>query len=198
LSERPPRLTLPAKLVLGVLLLAMAGFAAALVLRLQQVRGLPVAAIAGGYGAAALIGVLVVVRSRARMRKRRLASLRDLTISEEGIRLPAGTLSTRVVPWHEVADIVARPSVHFGDGFTRDAIWLELITGESVESSVQCFVPRSRLERAPDGKPRFEQTAVLDPELFDAVIRRLRRELRGYRIRADARRRAPSPRYRRS
>ena len=197
MSESPPRLTLPAKLVLGVLILAMAGFAAALLLHFKPVRGLPVAAIAGGYGAAVLIAVLVVVRSRARMRKHRLTSLRDLTISEEGIRLPAGTLSTRIVPWSEIGDVVARPSAHFGDGYVREAIWLELVTGESVESSVQCFIARSQLKRAPDGKPRFEQTAVLDPALFDAVIRRLRRELRAYRLQVTARRRAPSPRYRR-
>jgi hypothetical protein len=52
---------------------------------------------------------------------------------------------------------------------------------------VQCFAPRSRLEPAPARRRQFEQTAILDPVLFNAVIDRLRRELRDRQLRAHTR-----------
>ncbi len=192
MPESPSRLTMGAKVLLGLLALAAVGLAGA------QAAGvpprLPIWALAATCAGFALAGLLVYRWSRARLLKRGLDGLRDLTLSDEGIRLPAGTLSTRVVPWPQIADIVAMPSARFGDGFVREAIWLELVTGVHVESSIQCFVPRSRLEPQPNRRRQFEQTAVLDPALFDAVIRRLRHELDTRRLRANTRR---PPRLRR-
>jgi hypothetical protein len=185
LSESPPRVTIPAKVLLGLLAVIDAGFGAALPLGL--VPGLPVWLIAGGYAATVLVAVLVYRASRTRVRKRGFDGLRDLTLGDEGIRLPAGTLSTRLVPWAEIADVTARRSARFGDGHLRDAIWLDLVTGEGVESSVQRFTPRSRLEPAPAGRRQFEQTAILDPALFDAVVERLRREFRHRQLHAQLR-----------
>lgn len=192
MPDSPPRLTTGAKVLLGLLALVAAGLAA------TQAAGLPprlpLWALAATSAGIALAGLLVYRWSRARLVKRGLDGLRDLTVSDEGIRLPAGTLSTRHVPWDQIGDIVAMPSARFGDGYVRDAIWIELVTGVHVESSIQCFTPRSRLESQPSRRRQFEQTAVLDPGLFDAVIRRLRHELRTRRLRADTRR---PPRLRR-
>jgi hypothetical protein len=185
LSESPPRVTAPAKVLIGLLAVIDAGFGAALALGL--VRGLSGWLIAGAYAATVLLAALVYRTSRARLLKRGFEGLHDLTLGDEGIRLPAGTMSTRLVPWAEIADVTARRSARFGDGYLRDAIWLDLVTGEGVESSVQCFAPRKRLEPAPARRRQFEQTAILDPALFNAVIDRLRRELRHRRLHADTR-----------
>lgn len=193
MSESPPRVTIPAKVLLGLLAVIDAGFGAALAFGL--VRGLSPWLIGGAYAVSVLVAVLVYRASRARVLKRGFDGLRDLTLGDEGIRLPAGTLSTRLVPWPQIADVTARRSARFGDGFLRDAIWLDLVTGEGVESSVQCYTPRNRLEPAPPRRRQFEQTAILDPALFNAVIDRLRRELRDRQLRADTRG-APRPRNR--
>lgn len=192
MPDSPSRLTTGAKVLLGLLALVAAGLAG------TQAAGLPprlpLWALAAACAGFALAGLLVYRWSRARLLKRGLDGLRDLTVSDDGIRLPAGTLSTRILPWNEIADIVAMPSVRFGDGYVREAIWIELLTGVHVESSIQCFVPRTRLELQPSRRRQFEQTAVLDPGLFDAVIRRLRHEMRNRHLRADTRR---PPRLRR-
>jgi hypothetical protein len=176
LSESPPRVTTPVKVLLGLLAVTDAGFGAALALGL--VRGLPVWLVVVAYAATVLIAVVTFRVSRALVLKRGLDGLRDLTLGDEGIRLPAGTLSTRLVPWAEIADVTARRSARFGDGYLRDALWLDLVTGGGVESSVQCYAPRSKLAPAPPQRRQFEQTAILDPALFNAVIDRLRKELR--------------------
>lgn len=192
MPDSPSRLTTGAKVLLALLALVAAGLAG------TQAAGLPprlpLWALATACAGFALAGLLVYRWSRARLLKRGLDGLRDLTVSDDGIRLPAGTLSTRVLPWNQIADVVAMPSVRFGDGYVREAIWIELLTGVHVESSIQCFVPRSHLELQPSRRRQFEQTAVLDPGLFDAVIRRLRHELRNRHLRADTRR---PPRLRR-
>lgn len=186
MPDSPPRLTTGAKVLLGLLVLVAAGLAGTHAAGLPP--RLPLWALAAASAGIALAGLLVYRWSRARLLKRGLDGLRDLTVSDEGIRLPAGTLSTRLVPWDQIADVVSLPSARFGDGYVRQAIWIELVTEELVESSIQCFVPRSRLEQQPSRRRQFEQTAVLDPGLFDAVIRRLRHELRTRRLRADTRR----------
>jgi hypothetical protein len=192
LSESPPRLTTLAKVLLGVLVLAAAGFGGALAAGF--VKGLPVTVVVASYAVAAVAGTVLVLRSRRRMVRRELDGLHDLTLGDEGIRLPAGPMSTRLVPWAEIADVTARRSARFGDGYIRDAIWVELVTGAAVESSIQCFVPRSRLKQQPSGARQFEQTAILAPALFDAVISRLRRELRNRHLHANTR---GAPRQRR-
>ncbi|WP_103343455.1 hypothetical protein [Amycolatopsis sp. CA-126428] len=176
MSESPPRVTTPVKVVVGLLVVADAGFGVALATGL--VRGLSPWLIGGGYAATVLAAVLVYRVSRARDLKRGFEGLRDLTIGDEGIRLPAGTLSTRLVPWPEIAEVTVRRSARFGDGYLRDALWVDLVTGGGVESSVQRYAPRGKLQPAPPERRQFEQTAILTPALFDAVLDRLRKELR--------------------
>ncbi|MEV4054767.1 PH domain-containing protein [Amycolatopsis sp. NPDC049688] len=185
MSESSLRVTTPVKILLGVLFVADAGFGAALALGL--LRGLSPWLIGGAYAATVLIAVLAFRASRARELKRGFDGLRDLTISDEGIRLPAGTLSTRLVPWGQIADISTRRSARFGDGYVRDALWLDLVTGGGIESSVQRYTPRGRLEPAPPQRRQFEQTAILAPALFDAVVERLRKELRHRQLHAQLR-----------
>jgi hypothetical protein len=185
LSESSLRVTTPVKILLGVLLVADAGFGAALVAGL--LRGLSPWLIGGAYAATVLIAVLAYRASRARELKRGFDGLRDLTVSDEGIRLPAGTLSTRLVPWSQIADVSTRRSARFGDGYLRDALWLDLVTGGGVESSVQRYAPRGRLAPAPPERRQFEQTAILDPALFDAVVERLRKEIRHRQLHAQLR-----------
>ena len=185
MSQTPIPVTTPVKVLIGVLLAVDAAFGAALALGL--VRGLSPWLIGGAYAATILIAIVGYRASRARMLKRGFASLQDLTIGDEGIRLPAGTLSTRVVPWSQIADVNARRSARFGDGYLRDAIWLDLVTGGGVESSVQCYAPRGRLTPAPPQRRQFEQTAILEPALFNAVIERLRKELRHRQLHAQLR-----------
>ncbi|MEV6825454.1 PH domain-containing protein [Amycolatopsis sp. NPDC051102] len=185
MSESSFRVTTPVKILLGVLLVADAGFGAALVSGL--LRGLSPWLIGGAYAATVLIAVLAYRASRARELKRGFDGLRDLTVSDEGIRLPAGTLSTRLVPWAQIADVSARRSARFGDGYLRDALWLDLVTGGGVESSVQRYAPRGRLAPAPPERRQFEQTAILDPALFDAVVERLRKEIRHRQLHAQLR-----------
>ncbi|WP_329044293.1 PH domain-containing protein [Amycolatopsis sp. NBC_01488] len=185
MSESPTRVTTPVKVLLGVLAVADAGFGAALALRL--VRDLSPWLIGGAYAATVVIAVLGYRASRARMLKRGFEGLRDLTVGDEGVRVPAGTLSTRLVPWSQIADVNARRSARFGDGYLRDALWLDLITGGGVESSVQRYAPRGKLEPAPPHRRQFEQTAILDPVLFDAVVDRLRKELRHRQLHAQLR-----------
>ncbi|MFF1612144.1 hypothetical protein ACFVYA_30560 [Amycolatopsis sp. NPDC058278] len=185
MSESPPRVTTPVKVLVGLLVAADAGFGAALVTGL--VRGLSPWLIGGAYAATALAAVLAYRVSRARDLKRGFEGLRDLTIGDEGIRLPAGTLSTRLVPWPEIAEVTVRRSARFGDGYLRDALWVDLVTGGGVESSVQRYAPRSKLEPAPPGRRQFEQTAILTPALFDAVLDRLRKELRHRQLHAQLR-----------
>ncbi|EOD66397.1 PH domain-containing protein [Amycolatopsis vancoresmycina] len=179
------RVTTPVKILLGVLFVADAGFGAALALGL--LRGLSPWLIGGAYAATVLIAVLAYRASRARALKRGFDGLRDLTIGDEGIRLPAGTLSTRVVPWAQIADVTTRRSARFGDGHLRDALWLDLVTGGGIESSVQRYAPRGKLEPAPPQRRQFDQTAILDPALFDAVVERLRKELRHRQLHAQLR-----------
>ncbi len=176
MSESPPRVTTPVKVLVGLLVVADAGFGAALATGL--VRGLSPWLIGGAYAATVLAAVLIYRVSRARDLKRGFEGLRDLTIGDEGIRLPAGTLSTRLVPWPEIAEVTVRRSARFGDGYLRDALWVDLVTGGGVESSVQRYAPRSKLQPAPPDRRQFEQTAILPPALFDAVLDRLRKELR--------------------
>lgn len=176
MSESSPRITVPVKVLCGLLAVADLGFAAALATGL--VRGLSPWLIGGAFAVTVLLVVLAYRASRARTLKRGYEGLRDLTLGDEGIRLPAGTLSTRVIPWSHIADITPRRSARFGDGYLRDALWVDLVTGGGVESSVQRYAPRGRLEPAPPGRRQFEQTAILDPALFDAVVDRLRKELR--------------------
>ncbi|GAB3163716.1 hypothetical protein [Amycolatopsis sp. NPDC004378] len=185
MSESPLRVTTPVKVLVGVFAVADAGFGVALALGL--VRGLSPWLIGGAYAATVLVAVLAYRVSRARMLKRGFEGLRDLTIGDEGIRLPAGTLSTRVVPWSQIADVNPRRSARFGDGYLRDALWLDLVTGGGVESSVQRYAPRARLEPAPPHRRQFDQTAILDPVLFDAVVDRLRKELRNRQLHAQLR-----------
>lgn len=185
MSESPTRVTTPVKVLIGVLAVADAGFGAALALGL--VRNLSPWLIGGAYAATVVIAVLVYRASRARMLKRGFEGLRDLTVGDEGVRLPAGTLSTRLVPWSQIADVNARRSARFGDGYLRDALWLDLVTGGGVESSVQRYAPRGKLAPAPPNRRQFEQTAILDPVLFDAVIDRLRKELRHRQLHAQLR-----------
>ncbi|WIV53116.1 PH domain-containing protein [Amycolatopsis nalaikhensis] len=185
MSQTPIPVTTPVKVLIGVLLAVDAAFGAALALGL--VRGLSPWLIGGAYAATILVAIVGYRASRARMLKRGFASLQDLTIGDEGIRLPAGTLSTRVVPWSQIADVNARRSARFGDGYLRDAIWLDLVTGGGVESSVQCYAPRGRLTPAPPQRRQFEQTAILEPALFNAVIERLRKELRHRQLHAQLR-----------
>jgi hypothetical protein len=186
LSESPPhRVTTPVKVLVGLLAVADAGFGAALVSGL--VRGLSPWLIGGAYAVTVLAAVVAYRVSRARDLKRGLAGLRDLTVGEEGIRLPAGTLSTRLVPWPEIAEVTVRRSARFGDGHLRDALWLDLVTGGGVESSVQRYAPRSKLDPAPPQRRQFEQTAILTPALFDAMLDRLRKELRHRQLHAQLR-----------
>ncbi|WIX84351.1 hypothetical protein [Amycolatopsis sp. DG1A-15b] len=185
MSESPPRVTTPVKVLVGLLVAADAGFGAALATGL--VRGLSPWLIGGAYAATVLAAVLAYRVSRARDLKRGFEGLRDLTVGDEGIRLPAGTLSTRLVPWPEIAEVTVRRSARFGDGYLRDALWVDLITGGGVESSVQRYAPRSKLEPAPPGRRQFEQTAILTPALFDAVLDRLRKELRHRQLHAQLR-----------
>lgn len=185
MSQTPIPVTTPVKVLIGVLLAVDAAFGAALALGL--VRGLSPWLIGGAYAATILVAIVGYRVSRARMLKRGFASLQDLTIGDEGIRLPAGTLSTRVVPWSQIADVNARRSARFGDGYLRDAIWLDLVTGGGIESSVQCYAPRGRLTPAPPQRRQFEQTAILEPALFNAVIERLRKELRHRQLHAQLR-----------
>ena len=185
MSESPSRVTTPVKMLIGVLLVADAGFGAALVAGL--VRGLSPWLVGGAYAATVLIAVVAFRLSRARMLKRGLAGLRDLTFGDEGLRVPAGTLSTRVIPWSQIADVSTRRSARFGDGYLRDALWVDLVTGEGVESSVQRYAPRGRLAPAPPQRRQFDQTAILDPALFDAVIDRVRKELRHRQLHAQLR-----------
>ncbi|HEY3469029.1 MAG TPA: PH domain-containing protein [Amycolatopsis sp.] len=185
MSQTPIPVTTPVKVLIGGLLAVDAAFGAALALGL--VRGLSPWLIGGAYAATILVAIVGYRASRARMLKRGFASLQDLTIGDEGIRLPAGTLSTRVVPWSQIADVNARRSARFGDGYLRDAIWLDLVTGGGVESSVQCYAPRGRLTPAPPQRRQFEQTAILEPALFNAVIERLRKELRHRQLHAQLR-----------
>lgn len=185
MSESSHRVTTPVKVLFGLLALADAGFGVALALKL--VHGLSPWLIGGAYAATVLVAVLVYRASRARMLKRGYAGLRDLTLGDEGIRLPAGTQSTRLVPWSQIADVTARRSARFGDGYLRDALWLDLVTGEGVESSVQCYAPRGRLEQVSARRRQFEQTAILEPALFTAVIDRLRKELRNRQLHAQLR-----------
>ncbi|MFJ7215202.1 PH domain-containing protein [Amycolatopsis sp. NPDC098790] len=185
MPESPPRVSTPVKILLGLLFVADAGFGAALALGV--LRGLSPWLIGGAYAASVLVAIVGFRVSRARELKRGFASLRDLTIGDEGLRLPAGTLSTRVVPWSQIADVSVRRSARFGDGHLRDALWLDLVTGGGIESSVQRYAPRGRLEPAPPQRRQFEQTAVLDPALFDAVVERLRKELRHRQLHAQLR-----------
>ncbi|MDQ7806970.1 hypothetical protein Q5425_24795 [Amycolatopsis sp. A133] len=185
MSESPPRVTTPVKVLVGLLVVADAGFGAALLSGL--VRGLSPWLIGGAYAATVLAAVVAFRVSRARDLKRGFEALRDLTVGEEGLRLPAGTLSTRVVPWPEIAEITVRRSARFGDGYLRDALWVDLVTGGGVESSVQRYAPRSKLEPAPPQRRQFEQTAILAPALFDAVLDRLRKELRHRQLHAQLR-----------
>jgi Bacterial PH domain len=185
LSESPTRVTTPVKVLIGVLLVADAGFGAALALGV--VRGLSPWLVGGAYAATVLIAVVAFRASRARMLKRGFEGLQDLTVGDEGVRIPAGTLSTRVVPWSQIADVNVRRSARFGDGYLRDALWLDLVTGGGVESSVQRYAPRGRLAPAPPQRRQFDQTAILDPALFDAVVDRLRKELRHRQLHAQLR-----------
>lgn len=185
MPESPLHVTTPVKALVGVLAVADAAFGAALALRL--VHGLSPWLIGGTYAATVLIVVVSYRASRARSLKRGLAGLRDLTVGDEGIRLPAGTLTTRVIPWSQIADVTTRRSARFGDGHLRDALWLDLVTGGGIESSVQRYTPRSRLAPAPPNRRQFEQTAILDPGLFDAVVDRLRKELRHRQLHAQLR-----------
>ncbi|MEU8633423.1 PH domain-containing protein [Amycolatopsis sp. NPDC048633] len=179
------RVTTPVKVLVGVLLVADVGFGAALVSGL--VRDLSPWLVGGAYAATVLIAVVAFRASRARMLKRGFEGLQDLTVGDEGVRIPAGTLSTRVVPWSQIADVNVRRSARFGDGYLRDALWLDLVTGGGVESSVQRYAPRGRLAPAPPQRRQFEQTAILDPALFDAVVDRLRKELRNRQLHAQLR-----------
>jgi hypothetical protein len=52
---------------------------------------------------------------------------------------------------------------------------------------VQRYAPRSKLEPAPPQRRQFEQTAILTPALFDAVLDRLRKELRHRQLHAQLR-----------
>ncbi|GLY39484.1 hypothetical protein Amsp01_055080 [Amycolatopsis sp. NBRC 101858] len=185
MSESPSRVTTPVKMLIGVLLVADAGFGAALIAGL--VRGFSPWLIGGAYAATVLLAVVAFRVSRARMLKRGLAGLRDLTFGDEGLRVPAGTLSTRLIPWSQIADVSTRRSARFGDGYLRDALWVDLVTGEGVESSVQRYAPRGRLAPAPPQRRQFDQTAILDPALFDAVIDRVRKELRHRQLHAQLR-----------
>jgi hypothetical protein len=185
LPESRSRVTTPVKVLIGVLLVADAGFGAALAAGL--VRGLSPWLIGGAYAATVLLAVVAFRLSRARMRKRGFAGLQDLTVGEEGLRLPAGTLSTRLIPWSQIADVATRRSARFGDGYLRDALWVDLVTGEGVESSVQRYAPRGGLAPSPPQRRQFEQTAILDPALFDAVVDRLRKELRHRQLHAQLR-----------
>ncbi|MET8997459.1 hypothetical protein [Amycolatopsis sp. Hca4] len=185
MSESPPRVTRPVKVLVGLLVVADAGFGAALATGL--VRGLSPWLIGGAYAATVLVAVVAFRVSRARDLKRGFEGLRDLTIGDEGIRLPAGTLSTRLVPWPEIAEVTVRRSARFGDGYLRDALWVDLVTGGGVESSVQRYAPRGKLQPAPPGRRQFEQTAILPPALFDAMLDRLRKELRNRQLDAQFR-----------
>ncbi len=185
MPESPLRVSMPVKILIGVLVVADAGFGAALAFGL--LRGLSPWLIGGAYAASVLLAIVGFRVSRARELKRGFASLRDLTIGDEGLRLPAGTLSTRVVPWSQIADVTVRRSARFGDGHLRDALWLDLVTGGGIESSVQRYAPRGRLQPAPPQRRQFEQTAILDPALFDAVVERLRKELRHRQLHAQLR-----------
>ncbi|MGW5746736.1 hypothetical protein [Amycolatopsis sp. NPDC003861] len=191
MSESPPRVSTPVKTLVGLLIVADAGFGAALATGL--VRGVSPWLIGGAYAASVLVAVVAYRISRARDLKRGFEGLRDLTIGDEGIRLPAGTLSTRLVPWPEIAEVTARRSSRFGDGYLRDALWVDLVTGGGVESSVQRYAPRGKLEPAPPQRRQFEQTAILPPALFDAVLERLRKELRHRQLDAQLR---GTPRFR--
>ncbi|HET6709044.1 hypothetical protein [Amycolatopsis sp.] len=191
MSESPPRVTTPVKVLVGLLVVADAGFGAALATGL--VRGLSPWLIGGAYAATVLAAVVAYRVSRARDLKRGFEGLRDLTIGDEGIRLPAGTLSTRLVPWPEIAEVTVRRSARFGDGYLRDALWVDLVTGGGVESSVQRYAPRGKLQPAPPERRQFEQTAILPPALFDAVLDRLRKELRHRQLHAQLR---GTPRFR--
>lgn len=191
MSESPPRVSTPVKTLVGLLIVADAGFGAALAAGL--VRGVSPWLIGGAYAASVLVAVVAYRISRARDLKRGFEGLRDLTIGDEGIRLPAGTLSTRLVPWPEIAEVTARRSSRFGDGYLRDALWVDLVTGGGVESSVQRYAPRGKLEPAPPQRRQFEQTAILPPALFDAVLERLRKELRHRQLDAQLR---GTPRFR--
>jgi hypothetical protein len=193
LSESPLRVTTPVKVLIGVLAVADAGFGAALALGL--LGGLSPWLIGGTYAATVLVAVVAFRVSRARELKRGFEGLRDLTVGDEGIRLPAGTLSTRLVPWPEIADVTVRRSARFGDGYLRDALWVDLVTGGGVESSVQRYAPRGKLRPAPPQRRQFEQTAILAPNLFDAVVERLRKELRHRQLHAQLR---GTPRVRRA
>ncbi|WP_410642377.1 hypothetical protein [Amycolatopsis sp. lyj-346] len=185
MSESPPRVTTPVKVLVGLLVVADAGFGAALATGL--VRGLSPWLIGGAYAATVLAAVLAYRASRARDLKRGFEGLRDLTVGDEGIRLPAGTLSTRLVPWPEIAEVTVRRSARFGDGYLRDALWVDLVTGGGVESSVQRYAPRGKLEPSPPQRRQFEQTAILPPALFDAMLDRLRKELRHRQLDAQVR-----------
>ena len=185
MPESPPRVSTPVKILIGLLIVADAGFGAALAFGV--LRGLSPWLIGGAYAASVLLAIVGFRVSRARELKRGFASLRDLTIGDEGLRLPAGTLSTRVVPWSQIADVTVRRSARFGDGHLRDALWLDLVTGGGIESSVQRYAPRGRLQPAPPQRRQFEQTAILDPALFDAVVERLRKELRHRQLHAQLR-----------
>jgi hypothetical protein len=191
LSESPPRVSTPVKVLVGLLVVADAGFGAALATGL--VRGLSPWLIGGAYAATVLAAVVAYRVSRARDLKRGFEGLRDLTVGDEGIRLPAGTLSTRLVPWPEIAEVTVRRSARFGDGYLRDALWVDLVTGGGVESSVQRYAPRGKLEPAPPQRRQFEQTAILPPALFDAMLDRLRKELRHRQLDAQLR---GTPRFR--
>ncbi|MEV6640461.1 PH domain-containing protein [Amycolatopsis sp. NPDC051371] len=185
MSESPPRVTTPVKVLIGVLLVADVGFGAALLAGV--VRDLSPWLIGGAYAATVLLAIVAFRLSRARMLKRGFEGLRDLTVGDDGLRIPAGTLSTRLVPWSQIADVSTRRSARFGDGFLRDALWVDLVTGEGVESSVQRYAPRGRLAPAPPQRRQFDQTAILDPALFDAVVDRLRKELRNRQLHAQLR-----------
>ncbi|MEU0533403.1 hypothetical protein [Amycolatopsis tolypomycina] len=185
MSESPPRVTTPVKVLVGLLVVADAGFGAALAFGL--VRGLSPWLIGGAYAASVLAAVVAYRVSRARDLKRGFEALHDLTVGEEGLRLPAGTLSTRLVPWPEIAEVTVRRSARFGDGYLRDALWVDLVTGGGVESSVQRYAPRGKLQPAPPERRQFEQTAILAPALFDAVLDRLRKELRHRQLHAQLR-----------
>jgi hypothetical protein len=52
---------------------------------------------------------------------------------------------------------------------------------------VQRYAPRGRLAPAPPQRRQFDQTAILDPALFDAVIDRVRKELRHRQLHAQLR-----------
>ncbi|WP_410671813.1 PH domain-containing protein [Amycolatopsis sp. cmx-4-68] len=179
------RVSTPVKVLIGLLAVADAGFGAALALGL--VRGLSPWLVGGAYATTVLLALLAYRASRARELKRGFEALRDLTVGDDGLRLPAGTLSTRVVPWAQIADVTTRRSARFGDGHLRDALWLDLVTGGGIESSVQRYAPRSKLAPAPPNRRQFEQTAILDPALFDAVVERLRKELRHRQLHAQLR-----------